>query len=110
MSATTSAAHTAMVLGMSTTTSIGCMTRPPRSVGTNERILAEELLLGERALDFEAHRAREDLAVHHPVGEERVDRVLEAGGAILLEAEVTDPREAVAGDGHGQQQPRTTGD
>src|SRR4051812_4408379 len=52
----TKAATTAMVLGMSTTISIGCIAVPPeREVGA---IVAEELLAREvRALDFGAHGA-----------------------------------------------------
>src|SRR5262249_26178615 len=39
---------------------------------------------------------REDVAPHHPVSHERVERIREGRRAILLEEEVTDPGEDVA--------------
>src|SRR5262249_34824274 len=51
---------------------------------------------------LELDAAAEDLGVHDRIPGKSVDRMLERRGPILLEEEMTDPGEAVAGD---RQQP-----
>src|SRR5215213_9536951 len=56
-----------------------------------------ELILRVRALDLSAHAAREHERDHLVVAHERPERVLERGGAVVLDEEVADPRGRVAG-------------
>ena len=51
---------------------------------------------GARISASKRHLPRPDVLVHHPVAHEAVERPLEAGGLVLLKAEVPHPGKAVA--------------
>src|SRR6185503_5495439 len=54
--------------------------------------------------------ANQDVAEHHEVAREAVPGMRESRGTVVLEEEVTDPREPVAGERRGQQPQRCAGD
>src|SRR5690606_20776944 len=58
-----------------------------------------------RETKSESDAADEDVAVHDPVAQEAVPRMPEGGRLVVLEEEVADPGEAVAGERHAQQPP-----
>src|SRR5688572_16020874 len=73
--------------------------------GGLEPALPASVKRGPRSARSELDPAGDDVAEHDPIADERIERIAERRGAVLLEEKVSDPGEAIAAGQRCQQPP-----